>query len=689
MRAYFVPAFVLLVCLPAIAAGATAAMKVAIGPIESALVVQYGVESRARIHRGLSQTASFWRKEDGDARAFAAFAKEHFVPEGPALDELFLRMQWIMESVDGHFLEISRDLRKQSDLDLGPIRAYDETMGAWDPSAHVTDDLFANKLAFDVLLNFPVTTLDERLAHGDKWTRRQWAETRLAERFSKRVPADVKAANAKAEAEAARYIASYNLWMHHVLDAQGNRLFPAKLRLLSHWNLRDEIKGEYAEGEQGLQKQRVIQKVMESIVAQTIPDAVVDNPNIDWNPWTNTVVVTTAKDADQPAPKDRRQGNEREPDRRYEKLLGVFHAQQLVDPWSPTAPTLIARRFNEDRQIPESRFRKMLEDILGSPYVPRVAALIGKRLGRDLEPFDIWYNGFTPRGAYTETELDAIVRAKYPTAAAYEKDIPSLLKGLGFDDTTAAMLAQNIIVDPARGSGHAFGAARREDHAHLRTRVERDGMNYKGYNIAVHEMGHNVEQTFSLNSIDYTLLRGVPNTAFTEALAFVFQGHDMKLLGLAKPDVNARNYNALNVFWMTFEIAGVALVDMDVWHWIYDHPEATPAELRIATVAIAKSTWNKWYAPVFGKKDVVLLGIYSHMIDSTLYLPDYPLGHLIAFQVEEQMEKEGRIGPAFERMAKGGNVAPDLWMKNGTGAPVSPDALLAATAKALDDLNAR
>ena len=63
----------------------------------------------------------------------------------------------------------------------------------------------------------------------------------------------------------------------------------------------------------------------------------------------------------------------------------------------------------------------------------------------------------------------------------------------------------------------------REAKAHLRTRVEKGGMNYKGFNIAVHEMGHNVEQTFSLNAIDHTLLQGVPNTAFTEALAFVFQ----------------------------------------------------------------------------------------------------------------------------------------------------------------------
>jgi oligoendopeptidase F len=247
-------------------------------------------------------------------------------------------------------------------------------------------------------------------------------------------------------------------------------------------------------------------------------------------------------------------------------------------------------------------------------------------------------------------------------------------------------LANNIVVDPARGSGHALGAGMRSAKTRLRTRVEKDGMNYKGFNIAVHEIGHNVEQTLSLNNIDHTLLEGVPNTAFTEALAFVFQGRDLELLGLQKPDAQSHALKTLNDFWGTYEIAGVALVDMAVWHWMYDNQNATPGELNDATVKISRDVWNKYYAPVFGKRDVVLLGVYSHMIDSFLYLPDYPIGHMIAFQIEEQMEKAGNIGPEFERMATVGSVTPDLWMKKATGAPVGAEALLAAARKALTDL---
>jgi hypothetical protein len=666
--------------------GPSNAMKETMSRVENELAAKYGESERARIQRGIQQAAEFWRKEDGDENAFAEMVRRQVAADSVARNALFARMEFALESLDGHMNEIARDFRRQSDLDLGEIYPFDEVLAGYDPSAHVNEDFFQNRLAFAVLLNFPITTLEQRLSEGAGWSRRQWAEARLAERFSKRIPADVNQAISEASAEAERYIAQYNIWMHHLVDAKGQRLFPSGLRLLSHWNLRDEIKADYSDKERGLAKQRQIALVMDRIVTQTIPAAVVDNPYVDWNPASNEVKASTVRDSDKPAP-DRKASHAPEPDTRYATLLKTFQAARKADPYSPTAPTLIARRFDENRQIPEARVKAMLEDVLSSPLVPKVAALIAKRLGRPLEPFDVWYNGFRPRGAYTEEQLDAIVRKKYPTAQAYKQDIPNLLVQLGFTKEKAQYLAEHIEVDPARGSGHALGAQRRADKAHLRTRVEKDGMNYKGFNIAVHEMGHNVEQTFSLNEVDSTLLQGVPNTAFTEALAFVFQAHDLELLGLAKPDAQTRALKALNDFWAAYEIAGVALVDMGVWHWMYDHPSATPAQLKDATLQICRDIWNKYYAPVFGKKDVVLtLGIYSHMIHSFLYLPDYPIGHLIAFQIEQQMEKIGSIGPEFERMAKVGNVAPDVWMEKATGAPVGAKALLAAAEKALGEI---
>jgi len=662
-------------------AGSPPWMRSSSAKLETELVAKYGEAQRTRLQRGLAQVGQFWREDDGDAASYEDFVRSNFAGDQATLDAMFNRYERLLEQLDGHMHEINREFRQQMDLDLGPVLPFDEAFGGYDPSAHVLDDFFKNKLAFTVLLNFPLTTLEQRLKDGPNWTRRQWAEVRLAQRFDKRVPADVNLGIAQAEAAAGQYVAEYNIWMYHLVDENGQRLFPAKMRLLSHWNLRDEIKADYADKENGLAKQRTIQKVMERIVSQSIPQVAVNNPAVDWNPFSNEVKPAAASDSDMPPAKN--VSSTPEPNTRYAMFLKTYHASRRADPYSPTAPTHIARRFDEDREIPEARVKQMLEQVLTSPLVAQTASVIEARLGRPLEPFDVWYSGFRPGSKYSEAELDRMVAAKYPTPEAYQKDIPNLLMKLGFSRDRAQQVAANIVVDPARGSGHAMGAEMRAEKAHLRTRVGKSGMNYKGFNIAVHEMGHNVEQTFSLNDVDHTLLKGVPNTAFTEALAFVFQGHDLELLGLPAPDERSLAEKTLNDFWATFEISGVALVDTAAWHWAYDHPDATPAEMRDAVIQIAKDVWNRYYAPVFHKQDVVLLGIYSHVIDSFLYLPDYPIGHLIAFQIEEQMKKAGNVGPEFERMAKMGDVTPDLWMINATGRPVGAEALLEATERAL------
>jgi hypothetical protein len=59
---------------------------------------------------------------------------------------------------------------------------------------------------------------------------------------------------------------------------------------------------------------------------------------------------------------------------------------------------------------------------------------------------------------------------------------------------------------------------------------------------------------------------------------------------------------------------------------------------------------------------------------------------MIAFQINRQIEKSGNLGAEFERMARFGNVTPDLWMEHATGQPVGPGALLEATKEALAEI---
>jgi hypothetical protein len=650
---------------------------------KAALLQAHGEGERPRFERGVEQVRLLWRAGDGDAAAFQAFVKDEFLPRGERLDAAFARLEFALERLGGYFTSLVRDLRQGADLEIGPLVPLDERLAGFDPSAHLSEDLFQSRIAFVALLNFPLATLDQRMKEGGGWSRRQWAETRLAQRFDTRVPAEVNAATAQAYAEAGAYIAAYNVYTHHLLTPDGQRLFPAGQRLLSHWNLRDEIKARYSDPD-GAPRQRLIAKVMDAIVQQTIPAAVVNNPLLDWTPETGAVAVSPVKDAEPPAGAKATPAKDREDDQRYRKWMRVFQAERQADPHHPRNPTFIDRRFNVSREIPEAEVQALLETVLASPLAEPTARLIEKRLGRKLEPFDIWYAGFKPRAKHTEADLDAMTRQRYPTAADYAADIPRLLKGLGFTEEKARFLAERIVVEPARGSGHAFGAARRDDKAHLRTRIASGGMDYKGYNIAIHEMGHNVEQVFSVSTIDHTLLLGVPNNAFTEALAFVFQARDLPLLGLGEPDAEAQRLRALEEFWATREIAAVGLVDMAAWRWLYAHPDATPAQFREAVVGISKDVWNRHFAGLFGQRDVTLLGIYSHAVDSGLYLPDYGLGHLIAFQIEEHFAKvKGPMGPEFERVSRLGSITPDAWMRKAVGGPLSAQPLLDAAQRAL------
>ena len=620
---------------------------------------------KARWEMGVAQAANLWNESDGNSAAFAKFCAENSVA-GARREMILDRFQEKLEALRGHFTAMELELRRELDEDRGELTPMDKMFAAYSPSAHLIEDLFKSKLAFAVLLNFPIPTLEECLKQGAGWSRRQWAAARLAQMFAFRVPAEVKQDVVRAHAAAENYINSYDIRMDHVAGPDGRPLFRKGLKLISHWGLRDELKALYADPE-GLERQKTIQAVMERIIRQEIPQAAVAGKEHFWDPIKNTLDGKPA---------------EREPDTRYKVLLDVWRSHALEDHYYPALPTHMDRLFRLAREIPEPEVEKIFVDLLEAPAGREVAKIIQKRLKRKLNPFDIWYDGFKPPRGMAQDQLDALIRKRYPTAGSFEKDIPSVLGKLGFDPETAEFLASHIEVNAARGAGHAMGADMRAQKAHLRTRVGKDGMDYQGFNVAMHELGHCVEQVFSLNKMDQYLLKGVPNTAFTEGFAFVFQARDLEILGLQKPDPKAQALKDLDDFWMTREIAGVALADMRIWHWMYEHPKAAPAQAREAMIAIARDVWNKYYAPLLGAKDCPLLAIYSHIICYALYIPDYPLGHVIAFQVEDYF-KTHALAVEIERMCRIGSVTPAEWMRQAVGGPISTEPMIQAVGEAL------
>lgn len=648
----------------------------AVQDVVASLARRLGAGHGESIARGVRQVAERWWEEDGDAASFAAFCGKHYLADEPARDAAFARLESALEQVDGHLHEIARELRRPLDTDTGPLGPLDLLLGDVDLSANVEPDLYRTKVAFLALLNYPVHGLEERHRLGRGWSRAEWARSCLMDRFALRVPADVVKGTTRALNAADVYISSYDIPMDRVLAADGRRPFPPGQRLLAHWGLRDALRGHYAAGAEGLEKQRIIQRIMERIVRQEIPRAAVEDPGLQWCPETNEVRAANGSAV-------RPDRSEREPDTRYARLLDVFRAVRAADPYAPTAPTFIRRRFEIGRQMQEKEVEALLVSFLEAPELDRLAARIGERLGRPLEPFDVWYTGYQPRAGLDEASLDRAASERFPTARAFQEKLPEVLERLGFAPERARWLAERIVVDPARGSGHASGAQRRGDRSHLRTRVPAGGMNFQGFNVAMHELGHNVEQVFSLDGIDHWALNGVPNTAFTEAFAFTFQERDLDVLGLAGRDAEtAARHGALHALWKTAEIAGVSLIDMKIWDWLYAHPDATPATAREAVLAAAREVWNRYFARRFGVRDSDLLAIYSHIVHSALYLPDYAIGEIVAFQVASRL-KGASFGPEVERLTRLGRITPDAWMHAAVGGPISAQPLLEAAREAL------
>ena len=216
--------------------------------------------------------------------------------------------------------------------------------------------------------------------------------------------------------------------------------------------------------------------------------------------------------------------------------------------------------------------------------------------------------------------------------------------------------------------------------SHLRTRIPAQGMDYKGFNIAVHELGHNVEQTISLYDVDYYMLNGVPNTAFTEALAFMFQKKDLEILGVkgaTGESGDKKKMDILDKVWTLYEISGVSMLDIAVWKWMYANPNADAAQLRDATIALAKEVWNKYYASVFGQQNETILAIYSHMIGYPLYLSAYAFGQIVEFQLQSYIEDKN-FAEEVDRIFTLGRLTPNAWMQEATGTPLNTDALMEA-----------
>ena len=641
--------------------------------------------------RGVRQVAALWQEADGTETDFVELVTTHYAATAEEKKVLYDRLSHILEQCGQSADLLNNTLQEPTTLvGKGEPSTVDWIISGYSPMAHFTEDMFANKIAHICVLNFPSYTLEEKNTLGQEWTRQEWAYARMGEVFNTRIPGSIYAHSAQAMSEAENYISGYNIMMHCLRNEQGEQLWQEPMALLSHWNLRDELKSNYAVGDEairreGKEKQEMIYQVMLRIIRQDIPACVVNNAEYLWKPYSNEVLISPE------GSNDYSQANVQEfrgsGDERYQKILDIFHAMQQIDAYRKDAPSHVLRTFNEDLEIPKEEIEALFLQLIQSDEIKAVAQIIRERLGRELRPYDIWYDGFKSRSTLSEDKLTAQTQSRYPTALAFEKDMPRMLMDLGFYKDKASEIASHIVVEAARGSGHARPCVGRNQPARLRTRISDKGMDYKGYNIAVHEFGHNVEEVISLYDIDYYTLAGIPNTGFTEASAFLFQGRDLQLLGYKAKGEEAKGEEVLDMIWGMYEIMGVSLVDMAMWEWLYANPKATAAQLREAVIAIAGNIWNKYYAPLLGEPDCPLLGIYSHMVGYALYLPAYPIGNIVQFQLEEHLatyKTPAEFAQEYSRIYQQGKLTPDAWMRGAVGEAMSVEPILKAVRKAID-----
>lgn len=646
-----------------------------------------------KITKCVTQTANIW---EGKPLEFQQFVFNNFISDENDLEKLFDRFSHNFEVINGAFNDISLELKRPSHLNspnyehLGVI---DNIFSSYEPSSHFNSDFYSNNLAYIITLNFPSYSLDQKTKLSQNWTQRDWAKARLGDYFTTKVPAEINQAITKAQNDADNYIANYYIYMGNIVDKDFNTYFPKNMKLISHWNLRDELKSNYSK-DNGIVNQKLIYNIMTKIISQEIPNSVINSNSNFWNPITNQLFDQNnklIKDTNLTKPEN---------NIRYQHILNNFNAIKNSDKYYPNYKNYFQRKFDSEYEITQANIEKLFIQFLTTPEIKNVAKLIKSRLNRDLEPFDIWYDGFKSRSNINEEDLNKLTKAKYPNAEAVQDDLFLILTKLGFTKAKAEFLVTKIDVEPSKGAGHAWGAQSKNQKSYLRTRIGEDGMDYKGYNIGIHEFGHNVEQTFSLYDIEEYLIAGVPNNAFTEAIAFLFQMKDLQLLGLESNDETKKYLYTLDNFWATYEIMGVALVDQYIWKWLYSNPNATPKELNVAVNNIAKEVWNKYYAEIFGIKDQTILAIYSHSIDYPLYLSAYPLGHIIEFQLDNHIEelinsnsnknsknnpdKNAIFAKEVERFCKIGKILPNSWMNKAVGSDISIKPMTDATNQALN-----
>jgi hypothetical protein len=638
----------------------------------AAIVERHGEAERARAEAGVRRVAERWIARDGDAEAFRSFCVASFVPRAK-LPMLLDRLEFGLEQVRGHLYEMRRNLRVFNDRKDEELPAIDDCLATFDPAPDLSEQAWRQKLGFVAVLNLDRPSLATMLSDGPSWDAATWAAARICRGFTPRMPVEVNDLARAVSHRSSQWVAKFHVPVGRLVDDRGTRHWGPDRALLAHWLVREEIKAGYGEPD-GLRRQRALAWVMARHIDGSIPAEIMERRGEgDWDAARNTIGGKSAGETVGLA--------------RYERWIEQRDLAFTVDRHWPEYPTAIRRKCDEQREIPEAEIERLLVSLLASPVRGDLAAFLRKRLGRPLESFDVYLDEFVP--PKPADEMNRLVRERFPDEVAFEKGLAPLLRSLGFAAADADFLSANIAVEIARGSGHAVRPGLPQYRAWLRTHRLPGELGWDGFDTGMHELGHVIEQVVSTHRVPRPALRGVPNTACTEAFAFLYQSLGRRVLGLdAIDEATAHDLDAVQTYAMACQIAGPALLELRVWNWIYANPKSTAAELRDRVLLEAERLWAEHYAEHFGPDPYRILAAYQHMINHPLYLADYPLGQIISHQIRSHLRGKDLAAETI-RICSTGSVTPDLWMRTAVGAGISAEPLVRDAGAALGRMAAQ
>ena len=636
-------------------------------PIEETIESLGGCD---RATAGVNRVAKRWQVSDGDGNAFKTLCEENFVTSDEDRARLLDRYESAMGSIGGHLYEINRHLRRWTDLRGDEMPAVDNVMAMFDPCPDLSDQFYKQKIAFIALLNFERPDLETMLREGSQWSTDTWAEARIGRAFGPRIPAEVNDRARALEHEADMFVSEFHVPVGCMVDESGKSWFEKDRKLIAHWLIREEIKAGYTQ-DGGIEKQRALSWVMARHIDGTLPKQIMDSTcEGKWSPQKNTIDGGDPGELLGPV--------------RYEQLNTQRSVAVDYDKYYDEHPTAIARKFDLEREIPEETVEALMIELLEAPVRKDIAKYLSNKLGRPLEAFDIYLEDIAD-GA-SSAELDEKVTAMFQDEEEFQRKIPEVLRGLGFADEDAEFLGTRVNVEIARGAGHAMRPGIPEYHAWLRTNRLDDRLGWDGFDTAMHELGHNLEQLISTHFVPRPLLRNVPNTACTEAFAFLYQNKAKEVVGLPEED-EAKAFALASVEGLlaACQIAGPSLVELYTWRWLYKNPDVTSEQLRDEMLSIAKDVWNNYFKEYFGEDPYHILAAYQHMIGYPLYLPDYTIGHVISHQIKSHMRGKD-LASETKRICSIGRLTPDQWMKEAVGSGISAKQLIDDAAAGLSKL---